>query len=180
MIRVSVTSKGRLLDNLIGYLDSLQQNVNATQAEVVREIEPTVKDELGYTPGASPWSADNPIPWTSVIQGKAFHASGGFGGGIPHQRTNALPEGWIVTNDGNGRTVIANNVPGALYVYGSLAKTNPGAHQQYFLAIAGWPQAYPTVKFWIDYVAEETLKRIKDQFGDLGGVSTSSRAYTRR
>lgn len=179
MIRASFTSKGKLLDNLSVYLASLQENVNATQAQVVAEVEPTAIDELSFTPDASPYSEDNPVPWTSIVQGVAFHASGGFDGGIPHERTNALPDGWIMTNDGNGKTVIANNVPGALYVYGSLAKTNPGAHQQEFLKLIGWPTAYPTVKYWMDYVAEETLKRIKDQFGDLGSVSTTSRAYTR-
>lgn len=178
MIRVGFTSKGRLLDDLIGFLGSLQTIVNQTQAEVVAEIEPTVKDELAYTPERHEWTPDDLLPWTSELQRKAFFASGGFGGGIPHERTNALPDGWIVANDGNGRTIIANNVPGALYLYGSLAKTNPGAHQQEFLKLIGWPTAYPTVKFWMDYVADETFKRIKQQFGDLAGVSTTSRAYT--
>jgi len=179
MIRASFTSKGKLLDSLSAYLASLQENVNQTQKQVVDEVAPDALDELRYKPDGSPWSEDNPIPWTSVVQGKAFHASGGFGGGIPHVRTNALPDGWIVTNDGNGKTTVANNVPGALYVYGSLAKTNPGAHQQYFLAVAGWPTAYPTVKYWMDYVADETFKSIKDQFGDFASVTTTSRAYTR-
>lgn len=179
MIRLSFTSKGNLLGNLSAYLASLQENINQTQKQVVAEVEPTALDELGFTPEASPWSEDNPIPWTSVVQGAAFHASGGFGGGIPHVRTNALPDGWIVSNDGNGKTMIANNAPGALYVYGSLSKANPGEHQQYFLAIAGWPQAYLTVRYWGEYIADETFKRIKDQFGELGSASTTSRAYTR-
>lgn len=178
MIRASFTSKGKLLDNLSAYLASLQENVNQTQKQVVEEVEPTATDELSFTPDKRSYPGDYPIEWTSEAQRRYYFAAIGQ---TPYIRqTPGIGAGWIVTNDGNGKTVIANNEPGSLYVYGSLSISNPGAHQQLFNAITGFPQAYKTVRYWGKYIADETFARIHQQFGDLGSVTTSSRAYTRK
>lgn len=177
MIRIKASYTGRLLGNLSAYLASFQQNVNAITADVVQEVAPDALDELGYVPAKH--DPNQKIDWTTVIQGVAFHASDGFGGGIPHSRTNALPDGWIFTTDGNGHVLIANPVPGAPFLYGSLSKSNPGKYQQAFLAAIGWQTAAPTVYFWLEAVTEEVVKRIDAQFGDMGSVNSSTRAYTR-
>jgi len=177
MIRATFTSKGRLLDDLSAYLASLQENVNATQAAVADEIAPTIVDELGYTPDKRSYPDEYPLPWTSNAQRKWYFANIAE---MPYVRSSpGIGAGWIVTNDGNGKTVIANNEPGSLYVYGSLSRSNPGAHQQLFNLITGFPEAYKTVRYWGEYIADETFARIKQQFGDLGSVTTTSRAYTR-
>lgn len=178
MIKTTFTAKGQLLGDLAAYVESFQQSVNATVAEVVAEVQPDFEDELHYTPPER--DHGQPIDWTSVVQGIAFHASGGFNGGIPHQRTGAMPDGWVVTVDASGRVVIANLVPGAEFVYGSLAKTNPGAFQQQFLKAIGWPTMYDTVQFWVDAIIEEVIQRIDQQFKGLGSVNGSTRAYARR
>lgn len=176
MIKLTTVHQGRILDDLRDYADSFQESVNAATAEVVNEIAPDVLDELRYTPPERDHS--QPIDWTSVVQGAAFHASGGFGGGIPHQRSGAMPDGWIVEVN-NGVVTIANPLPGAEFVYGSLAKSNPGKFQQQFLKAIGWPTMYYTVVFWRDAIVEEVYTRIAQQFKGIGGVTSSSRAYTR-
>ena len=42
----------------------------------------------------------HPIQWDSAKQRRAFFASDGFGGGIPHVRTGAYQAGWHVFVDG--------------------------------------------------------------------------------
>lgn len=176
MIKTTFTAKGQLLGDLAAYVESFQQSVNATVAEVVAEVQPSLLDELGYAPPERDRSA--PLDWSSEKQRKAFFASGAFGAGIPFARTGALPDGWIVDTSG-GRVVISNPVPGSLYLYGSLAKSNPGAWQQGYLAAIGWVPAYKTVFFWVAAITDEVVKRIDEQFKGIGSVTTSTRAYTR-
>jgi len=59
-----------------------------------------------------------PITWDSVIQMKAFFASRGFGGGIPHRSKGAYIKGWKVTGR-EGRYDVVNDYPGAKYVAGN-------------------------------------------------------------
>ncbi len=64
-----------------------------------------------------------PINWDSGRQRRAFFATNGFGGGIPHVRNGGLPRSWqkdvqLVTS-GNVRGVagqVFTNLPGAKYV----------------------------------------------------------------
>ena len=179
MIRSTLTQRGNLLGDLLAYVTSFQEEVNQTQADVVTELTPDILDELGYTPDKRSYPDEYPLPWTSDLQRRWYGANIGE---YPYIRTGGTAAGWIVTNDGAGNTVIANNTPGALYVYGSLAKTNPGAHQQLFNLITGWPNGYESVKFWTDAIIDETVARIDEQFKGLAGVSVTSRtrAYTRR
>lgn len=176
MIRSTLTSKGRLLDNLLAYAESFTENVNQTHAEVAAEYQAGLLDELQYQPDKRSFPSDYPIEWTSDAQRKFYWANIGQ---APYQRTGAAVAGWIIANDGNGKTVIANNNPAALYIWGSLSRSNPGAHQQLFNLITGYIPAYQTVQVWSQDIAAEIIKRIHDQFGDLGSATVSSRAYTR-
>lgn len=178
MIRATLKQQGTLLDDLAAYTESFQQVVDATLRTVVTESEPALLDELGYVPPLR--DPSQKLNWTTPLQGIAFHASGGFGGGIPHKRTGALPNGWTVSIGVDGRAVIANNVPGAVYLYGSLSKSNPGKWQQGYLRAIGWLPAYQTVFVWTADIFEEVARRIHEQFGDMGSVAGKSRAYTRR
>lgn len=177
LIRSTFTAKGHLLDDLAAYVSSFQESVNQTLAEVTEENSPDILNELQYQPDKRSYPGDYPIEWTSEAQRKYYWA---VIGQAPYQRTGSAAAGWVVVNDGNGRTVIANNDPSALWVYGSLAKSNPGEHQQLFNLITGYIPAYETVQVWTRDIADEIVKRIHDQFQELGSVSVSSRAYTRR
>jgi hypothetical protein len=61
------------------------------------------------------------VPWASLKQQRAFFASNGFGGGIPHRRTGAMIKGWkglFNANDQEATIEFLNNQPGAIFVFG--------------------------------------------------------------
>lgn len=59
-----------------------------------------------------------PIQWDSVKQQKAFFASKGFGGGIPHARTDFYIKSWRVERAGDIGYRLVNDSPGAKYIGG--------------------------------------------------------------
>lgn len=62
-----------------------------------------------------------PIKWQTAKQRRAFFATNGFGGGIPHQRTHALSQGWQGSVDSaeiGGTLRVYNDSLTAGYVYG--------------------------------------------------------------
>lgn len=63
-----------------------------------------------------------PIRWDSIRQRKAFFATDGFGGGIPHRRTGAYQKGYRIRALPQGHEVI-NTVPGAQFVGGTARGT---------------------------------------------------------
>lgn len=65
-----------------------------------------------------------PIDWDSEKQRRAYFATDGFGGGIPHARTNAMPQGWKLERQENGYR-FENQQAGAIWVYGDYQ----GIHQ---------------------------------------------------
>lgn len=91
--------------------------------------------QLRVKPGAPPAGITRLM---TPRQRGAFWRTKGFGGGIPHVRTDAIPNGWqyrVETLDNGGSTEIYNEVPGVVFV--------EGMHQQPFLAAVGWLQAEP-------------------------------------
>lgn len=91
--------------------------------------------------------AEPPLPKAGVTklmtprQRRAFFATQGFGGGIPHVRTHALSQGWqaqITALNGGGEVSLFNDVPGINYV--------EGFNQQPFLAAVGWLYAPPILQ----------------------------------
>lgn len=77
-----------------------------------------VIDEMSE-PGVEP---PYPIHWTSMKQARAFFKSKGFGGGIPHKRTDRHAQGWQMDTQGNG-IVMYNNVRGSKFLYGDARST---------------------------------------------------------
>lgn len=80
-----------------------------------------IKDELSVpgTQVAHPvkWSGEEDSRLHTTKQQRAFFASEGFGGGIPHERTDRHVKGWKVTRLTNG-SMIENNVKGSKMLYG--------------------------------------------------------------
>jgi hypothetical protein len=97
-------------------------------------------------PGAKP---SYPINWVSIRQKKAFFATDGFGGGIPHRRTEAYQRGFEIVKLDNGYRLI-NNMPGAQYVGG-----NAYGQGQSQIHTGRWP-------FFRDIVDEETAHLAED------------------
>lgn len=82
-------------------------------------------------------------------QRRAFFASDGFGGGIPHTRTDAVPQGWkaeVETFSDGGAVSLYNDEPATYWAewYG----------QQPFLAAVGWLYAPPILD---EFAVEGTL-----------------------
>lgn len=62
-----------------------------------------------------------PIRWNSDRQLRAFFASKGFGGGIPHKRKNTILNAWdaeFIPTDEGGLVVMSNPYPEAQYIFG--------------------------------------------------------------
>lgn len=163
--------------------------VNALVADVGRDVAadyvPILEREMATNVPPKRRKEDK-VKWTSDNQRMAFFASGGFGKGIPYQRSGALADGWTidVTTEGGIFTIkIRNPAPGAKFVYGSLAK-NPAAArrpQQQFHRDTGWPLAVDIIRPMIDDMLEDFKQRIRDEIGELTSVTGSgSRAYTGR
>ncbi len=93
-------------------------------------------------PGAKP---NYPINWVSVKQRKAFFASEGFGGGIPHVRSGRYEGGWDIVSLDDGYRLI-NRTPGAKFVGGSAYGTDQSP-----IHAGRWP-------LFRDVVEEETEK----------------------
>lgn len=55
-----------------------------------------------------------PIEWDSDKQRKAFFASDGFGGGIPHNRTGAYERSWTVERQPLGAFLFADSPAAAI------------------------------------------------------------------
>ena len=84
-------------------------------------------------------------------QRRKFWASNGFGGGIPHSRTNAVPQGWQQTATADvqgGISDVFNPVEAAYWTewYG----------QQPFLKAVGWLYAPPVLERWTEIGVEVT------------------------
>lgn len=65
-------------------------------------------------PGTKP---SHPIVWVSEKQRKAFFASEGFGGGVPHRRTDMYVRSWKIEKLESGYRLV-NTSKGAKFVGG--------------------------------------------------------------
>lgn len=173
----------RPIEDLIGYLDSYSQICDEEFDNARAEVEPHFLDELHTVPPRRQWPEDYPLEWTSERQRKAYFATDGFGAGIPYQRTGNLPNAWELSKQGSGVNItyiVKNTDPASPFVYGSLAKSNPGRFQQGFHAITGWERMADTVQFWLEALWEQYVANMHARLGELmGSVTTRQRAYTR-
>lgn len=117
---------------------------------------------LKVEPGAPP---EGITALMTPRQRRAFWATNGFGGGIPHDRTHATSNGWqssVEAIDMGGQATIYNDVPGINYV--------EGYQQQFFLAYIGWPYAPPILDAFVveaEDVAIDTWYVISDPFAGI-------------
>ena len=75
-----------------------------------------------------------PLRWTTERQRRAFFATDGFGGGVPHRRTGELMRSWATRTDfeegGDGVFILENTLDIARYVIGD--------DQQLYHGDIGW------------------------------------------
>ena len=98
-----------------------------------------------------------PIRWDSVRQRKAFFATDGFGGGIPHRRTGRYQKGWTISKTGNGYS-LENTMPGAEYVGGDfMGAMQSRIHQ------SRWPIANEVLADELDGLPQEIENNIASE-----------------
>jgi hypothetical protein len=94
-------------------------------------------------------------------QRRAFWATNGFGGGIPHVRTHGISQGWKYTVNA-GEFAIFNDNPAVGYV--------EGAQQQPFLAAIGWLYAPPILEAFTTEAEAITMSNFQTAFDPFAGV----------
>lgn len=138
MINLKVTVDTDVID---AYRDLAKRLPAVSRKAFKGEIERLSKKmlaELKADPGPVVYAANGRLRWKSERQRRAFFASDGFGGGIPHRRTGGLQAAWeveITGRDFNTDIYVNNDVPGAIYVQGD--------YQQPFHIDTGFPAAAP-------------------------------------
>src|SRR5258707_2864160 len=178
MIRQTATINNKPVEDLIAYLDGYAQVVNEESTIAFEQIHPTFLGELKTQPGKVVY----PIAWTSDRQRKFVMAKLRAENNLPYQRTGNLANSWEVTKSGSGvqiTVVVQNKNPAAKFVYGSLAKSNPGRFQQRFHVNTGWETMYDTTQFWLEALWETFYNNMAARLGDIvGSSSVKTRAYT--
>lgn len=91
-----------------------------------------------------------PLKWDSEKQKRAFFASNGFGGGIPHKRTGKAQRGWNLQGQEDGYR-LANEEAGAFFVWGDLFKRK----SQSDIHAGRWPLTKVVVFEELDQLPDE-------------------------
>lgn len=167
---------------LQGYAD-LATSFEAAAAEEVQSVHDDyttyLLNELRYYPPKT-YSWGNPPDWTSEAQRRAYRATGGFGRGIPTERTYALRDGWSTQfrSEGVESQIIVQNTARAnpllsgvdenlaQYAVGTFNQTNALARRQRFHGNAGWPTANEQVNYWFNLMLYEAIRRIYARLGE--------------
>lgn len=195
MIRSTVTVTDNVGD-IGSFLDGYRDVAAQTFLDTVDELRPQALQALGVTPPP----VKRPIQWTSRKQQMAFFASDGFGHGIPYVRATYGPGNvqgsWFMKAQINGVDVssrtsivglgdaslsaqIGNKSPASKYVYGSLAKSNPGRFQQRFHINTGWITAYSEVTFWLTTLTAKYRQNLRRAYKERTiQFNTNRRAFT--
>lgn len=116
-IKISMRGQKEIID----FLSILPRGVKIAAMSAYAEY--LIGDEshgLKYNPPRVTHDADNPYLWQSEKQRRAFFATDGFGGGIPHERTGETTNAWTLqVKDSNWTSAkIVNDSPGAYWVQG--------------------------------------------------------------
>lgn len=125
MTRITLQSKKNISDEIRKRLRRLPLTFKGRLREAIDLIIQRLQ-----RPGKKP---TYPIQWDSDKQRRAFFATNGFGGGIPHQRTGKLAGGWKRESLDNG-FVLVNRFKGAKYVWGNVR----GEYQSQ-IHVGRWP-----------------------------------------
>jgi hypothetical protein len=132
-----LTIRVRGVKELKAGLNKLRHQIPMGMLETLGLAANEIKREM-FRAGKKP---TYPIQWDSTKQRKAFFATDGFGGGIPHKRTQNTQLGWRVIKFENGFNV-GNPLSHAVYVYGSTksAKRQSRIHKgRWPLFARTWP-----------------------------------------
>lgn len=198
MIRSTLTVTDNVGD-IGAFLDGYRDTAAQIFVDTVEAIRPQALQALGITPPP----VKHPIEWTSRKQQMAYYATDGFGAGIPFVRATYGPgnvqQSWYMKAQINGVDVsskttivglpsdaalnvqIGNKSPASKYVYGSLAKSNPGRFQQKFHINTGWLNGYREVTFWLNAVTVQFRQNIRRAFRERTiQFNTNRRAFTAR
>jgi hypothetical protein len=79
-------------EQLQGFLEALEQfpaQLDAKLAQAMEKAEEFVHEQLAIEPDPIPFPPSN-VNWDSPKQRRAYHATGGFGGGDPYTRAGKL------------------------------------------------------------------------------------------
>lgn len=183
-LRFQATTNTAPIDDLLGFLDSMNAIVEEIGQEVADRHVPLLERELATNVPPKRRAGDK-LNWTSPAQRKWWFASNGGGKGIPYQRTGNLANAWVidVTSEGGIFAVkVSNPAPSAKFVYGTLAKDRMAAKspQQKFHADQGWPLATELIRPVIEDMMDEFALKFRERIGEFGTASFSRRAYTGR
>jgi hypothetical protein len=132
MIKMSM----RGLPEVKAYLSTLARPLKILAVRnIAKYLQGDENHGLRYEPPRVIHNAENPYLWQSERQRKAFFATNGFGGGIPHVRTHETAGGWNITEQDSNWTMvkIVNAAKGAPFVFGD--------EQQRGHAADGWRKA---------------------------------------
>lgn len=155
MFRATSEWDRRGLDDLQAFLTNFPKE---TELLIKKIVVPYISKQLAITvrkaAPPSPWSLDNPVPWTSERQHRKYWFSKGFGMGIPTKRTNQYINAWQVRGQYRHKPfraeVVVRNV--------DKRKNYPpqfiaGPYQQRFHRITGWLPYEPTIGIIMDDAA---------------------------
>lgn len=175
MIQSRITANNTGVNSLLNFLENYEVIFQEEARRTHDDLAPAVLQNLEIIPGPVKY----PIEWTSEKQRRAFFATDGFGHGIPYQRTGKLALAWDFEIEENS-AVIRNKAPASPFVYGSLAKSNPGGFQQRFHINTGWQTASNTADFWLHEFSRQLVRNMNARLGDsVNGMTFSTRGYTR-
>lgn len=175
------------IDDLIGYLESMQDVSNEALEEAIDEVRPVLLDELRFQPPRRKYPQDYPIRWTSEKQRRFVFSQilkqDSDGNIIPYQRTGKLAESWQVmftVQSGEGTVIVENTYNRAQFIYGALAQDESRAKrfQQKWHVRTGWEFAKTTVDYWLDVILERWQKKLNERIGEfVKGSTTRRRAF---
>ena len=182
-MRLKFEANTKPLDGLYVMLKRFPELVAEAGEETAAALTPELMARLRVQP---PERTENspPIEWTSERQHRAYHATDGFGAGIPYKRTGGLAAAWRVITERTStgfRMVVENTKDAARFVYGSLAQdvAKASRFQQQFHKITGWLTAAPIVNEWMDLAQDMFRVKLGEKIVGLG-VTVRRRAITPR
>lgn len=179
-LRIAATINTQPVNLFIDYLDAINEIVDDVGREVYEDYKPIILQRLQEVP--PPFTGKR--RWTTEKQRRAFFATDGFGGGIPTERTGAIPAAWdmeMIIDPGAFRILIVNRNPKAKWLYGGLSLRSNPKFQQQMHKDTGWVAAAPVIDIYLDAMRTEFVDRMRQELTDFASVTGSRRrAYTPR
>jgi hypothetical protein len=96
------------ISELPGFLLGFLTDIRQVMVDTAYSIRARMQEE------GAPRNPNEKVDWDSPRQQRAWYASGGFGGGIPHQRNHAYINSWTVERQPFGAVLHASHPAGAI------------------------------------------------------------------